>query len=106
MRRPASKFIIAGLVAVTAGLVAALGILRIPHAAAQSVVYNPYPPGILPADLNSEIARVKREITSIFQEALGESAALPPPTLAGNPPTLQFSGFDSVEILGKLMNLT
>ncbi len=25
-------------------------------------VYNPYPPGILPADLNSEIARVQREV--------------------------------------------
>ena len=88
-----------------AGSAAVLGIMRIPHAAAQSVPpYNPYPPGILPSDLNSEIARVQREMTAIFKEALGEAAALPPPTPAGNPPTLQYSGYDAVEILGKLMN--
>ncbi len=88
-----------------AGSAAVLGIMRIPHAAAQSVPpYNPYPPGILPSDLNSEIARVQREMTAIFKEALGEAAALPPPTAAGNPPTLQYSGYDAVEILGKLMN--
>ena len=44
--------------------------------------YNPYPPGILPQDLDSEIARVQREITFIFNEALSESRALPPPNLA------------------------
>ncbi len=31
----------------------------------QSSIYNPYPPGILPADLESEIARVLREIDII-----------------------------------------
>ncbi len=66
--------------------------------------YDPYPPGILPGDLDSEIARVQREIASIEQEALGEWKALPPPTLTGNPPTLQYSGYASVEILGRLMN--
>jgi cytochrome c peroxidase len=66
--------------------------------------YNPYPPGILPQDLDSEIARVQREITFIFNEALKESKTLPPPNLQGNPPTLQGSGYQSVEVLGKLMN--
>ena len=99
------KILSIGCLTGLAGLGAALGILRIPHAAAQSVpAYNPYPPGILPSDLNSEIARVKRETTSIFNEALGEAVTLPPPNPQGNPPTLQGSGYDSVEILGKLMN--
>ena len=64
--------------------------------------YNPYPPGILPADLNSEIHRVQREIRFIENEAIGEWHALPPPQ--GNPPTFGGSGYTSVEVLGKLMN--
>ncbi|MGB0124143.1 MAG: cytochrome c peroxidase [Silvibacterium sp.] len=67
-------------------------------------VYNPYPPGILPSNLNSEIARVLREIGVIENEAIKQWKALPPPTVAGNPPILQNSGQASVEILGKLMN--
>jgi len=67
-------------------------------------VYNPYPPGILPSDLTSEIIRVRHEVRGIFDEALLESKALPPPVFAGNPPALQGSGYASVEILGKLMN--
>src|SRR6266404_135790 len=66
--------------------------------------YNPYPPGILPPDLDSEIQRVLREINVIFQQALAEWRALPPPTLTGQPPTLQGSGYDMVQTLGKLMN--
>src|SRR6266850_8566489 len=66
--------------------------------------YNPYPPGILPADLESEIERVSREITVIYQQALGQMRALPPPNLTGQPPTLQGSGYDMVQTLGKLMN--
>jgi len=66
--------------------------------------YNPYPPGILPADLDSEIERVLREIGFIEQQALAEWRALPPPTLTGQPPTLQGSGYDMVKTLGKLMN--
>ena len=66
--------------------------------------YNPYPMGILPAHLDSEIARVQREVNSIFNEALGEWHALPPPNQTGNPPTLQGSGYQAVEVLGKLMN--
>jgi cytochrome c peroxidase len=66
--------------------------------------YNPYPPGILPSDLNSEIARVRREVQGIFNQALGEWQALTPPTLTGQPPTLQGTGYQAVQILGKLMN--
>ena len=66
--------------------------------------YNPYPPGILPPDLNSELERVRREVRLIFQQAVGEWRALAPPNLTGQPPTLQGSGYDMVQTLGKLMN--
>src|SRR5260370_17469361 len=48
--------------------------------------YNPYPPGILPADLDSEIARVLREVDFIEAEALAPLRAIPPPTLTNHPP--------------------
>src|ERR1700730_8801581 len=100
---------------VTAGLTAVLGILSVRDAAAaddgrtkpvptSAPAYNPYPPGILPSDLDSEIARVQREVQFIFNEALNEWRALPAPTLAGNPPTLKGSGYEAVDILGKLLN--
>jgi cytochrome c peroxidase len=54
--------------------------------------------------LDSEIARVQREVQFIFNEALNEWRQLPRPTLAGNPPVLRGSGNEAVEILGKLMN--
>jgi cytochrome c peroxidase len=73
-------------------------------AALSAPVYNPYPPGILPPDLDSEIARVLREVDFIENEALAQWQALPPPTLTGQPPTLQNTGTAAVEILGKLMN--
>jgi len=66
--------------------------------------YNPYPSSILPSDLQPEILRVRHEVKSIFAEALREWHALPPPIFAGNPPTLKGSGYEEVEILGKLMN--
>jgi cytochrome c peroxidase len=66
--------------------------------------YNPYPPGILPDDLVSEIARVRREVRGIFREALGMARALTPPVLTGQPPTLQGTGYQSVQILGKILN--
>jgi len=68
------------------------------------LTYIPYPPGILPDDLESEIERVRREVRGIFDEALGAFRALPPPNLQGNPPTLQGSGYAMVRTLGKLMN--
>jgi len=69
-----------------------------------SPVYNPYPPGILPSDLASEIQRVLREVAFIENEAIVQWQAIPPPIVAGNPPTLQNTGVALVEILGKLMN--
>lgn len=67
-------------------------------------IYNPYPAGILPDDLDAEIARVLTEIDGIEQEALAQWQALPPPMLVGNPPTLQGTGMRAVQLLGKLMN--
>jgi len=67
-------------------------------------VYNPYPPGILPSDLDSELARVLREVDVIEGRALQRWHALTPPTLTGQPPTLQNTGTEAIEILGELMN--
>jgi cytochrome c peroxidase len=75
-----------------------------PIATPSSAIYNPYPPGILPPDLNSEIARVQREVAFIENEALGQASALPTPMVTGNPPTIQGSGYQAVEVLGKLLN--
>jgi cytochrome c peroxidase len=66
--------------------------------------YNPYPPGILPPDLTSEIARVRREVVTIENEALAQWSALPPPKLTGQPPILQGTGMRANQLLGKLMN--
>ena len=43
-------------------------------------VYNPYPPGILPADLDSEVARVLREVDVIEGRAIERWHSLPAPT--------------------------
>ena len=67
-------------------------------------VYNPYPPGILPPDLDSELARVLGEVDGIEQEALAQLGALPPPVLTGQPPTLQGTGKRLIQLLGKAMN--
>src|SRR5213593_4099890 len=67
-------------------------------------IYNPYPPGILPADIDAELARVLREIDGIEQEALAQLRALPPPVLTGQPPTLQGTGQRLIQLLGKAMN--
>src|SRR5260370_38829250 len=66
--------------------------------------YNPYPPGILPSDLTSEIMRVQREVTFIENEALAQQQLLPAPVVTGQPPVLQGSGYQRVETLGKLLN--
>ena len=65
--------------------------------------YNPYPPGILPSDLNSEIARVLREVDTIENRALARWHGLNPPILTGQPPVLQNTGTESIETLGELM---
>ena len=85
------------------------GLRKKPRPPTAPTPYNPYPPGILPADLTSEEARVGREIQGIFQQALAQWRALPPPVLSdtqgtGNPPTLQGTGYQMIQTLGKLMN--
>jgi len=72
-------------------------------AAGSAPVYNPYPPGILPSDLSSEIARVQREVDVIEARALARWKTLGRPTLAGQPPILQSTGTESIETLGELM---
>src|SRR5437899_11483546 len=67
-------------------------------------VYNPYPPGILPDNLISHIARVLAEVDFIESRAIGRWDALTPPTLTGPPPILQNTGTEAVETLGELMN--
>jgi cytochrome c peroxidase len=69
-----------------------------------SGAYNPYPPGILPADLQSEIKRVRAEARDIEAEALAQWKALPAPVITGQPPKLQNTGTEAIEILGKLLN--
>jgi cytochrome c peroxidase len=71
-------------------------------------IYNPYPPGILPPDLNSEIQRVLREIDVVENRAIQRWHALPPPKRfpvrpGPNPPVLQGTGTESIETLGELM---
>src|SRR6266446_6904046 len=70
---------------------------------APTQIYNPYPPGILPADLNAEIARVLREIDVIEERAIERWHNLTPPVLTGQPPILKDTGTQAVEILGELM---
>jgi cytochrome c peroxidase len=70
----------------------------------QPTVYNPYPPGILPSDLDSEIARVIREVDFIENEALAQLRALPPPTLTNQPPVLAHTGQRLNVLVGKVMN--
>src|SRR5882724_3543740 len=67
-------------------------------------VYNPYPPGILPANLSSELARVLAEVDFIEARAIARWQALTPPTLTGQPPILQNTGTEAIETLGELMN--
>src|SRR3984893_16634598 len=104
---------------VRAAFATVLGVLSVPlagstEARAQPVdlpanvpAYNPYPSGILPANLQSELDRVKREVETIEGRYFAEyqaliSAGLPTPT--GLPPTLFPSGYDANRILGGLLN--
>jgi cytochrome c peroxidase len=98
------RSLLLGLLALS---VAVVGIrLKSSHpVSAQAITpYTPYPPGILPPDLVTEIARVRREVVLIESEALAQWHALPPPTLTGQPPTLQGTGMRANQLLGKLMN--
>jgi cytochrome c peroxidase len=73
------------------------------ESALSASVYNPYPPGILPPDLDSEIARVLREVDVIEDRALTRWHTLQPPVLAGQPPVLTNIGTEATETLGELM---
>jgi cytochrome c peroxidase len=65
--------------------------------------YNPYPPGILPSNIASELSRVQREIAGIFNNYLEQSKALPPVTYTGNPPIIQGDGYHAMRVLGGLL---
>src|SRR5437588_10850588 len=67
-------------------------------------IYNPYPPGILPADLNSEINRVLREISCIENRAITRWHNLRPPIVTGQTPDLKNKDTEAVKTLGKHMN--
>ncbi len=92
------------VVAVACATIAGVMSLSLHTVHGQSTIYNPYPPGILPSNIDTELARVLQEVQFIETEAIGQWQALPPLTLAGNPPILQNNGEAGVEILGKLMN--
>jgi cytochrome c peroxidase len=92
------------VVAVACATIAGVMSLSLHIVHGQATTYNPYPPGIVPSNIDTELARVLREVTFIETEAIGQWRALPPLTLAGNPPILQNNGQAGVEILGKLMN--
>jgi cytochrome c peroxidase len=110
MRRHTIKFVTAGLAAVLG--VASIALAGFTEARAQGSAavdqpfpaYNPYPPGILPSDIQSELLRVRREVETIFGRYFAEWQALTPPTLTGNPPTLTGTGYEAVRILGGLLN--
>jgi cytochrome c peroxidase len=57
----------------------------------------------VPSNLNSEIARVLREVDVIEGRALASWHASAPPILVGQPPVLENTGTESIETLGELM---
>src|ERR1700724_1604872 len=96
---------------VRAAFATVLGVLSVPLAGSTEVRaqippnYNPYPSGILPANLDSEISRVRREVQTVFNRYFAEWQALTPtPTYMGNPPILAPNGYDAIRILGGLLN--
>src|SRR6266404_891279 len=95
---------------IRAAFATVLGVLSLPLAGSIEVraqtppPYNPYPSGILPANLDSEIARVRNEVQTIFGRYFAEWQALTPPTLTGQPPTLFPTGYEAQRILGGLLN--
>src|SRR3984893_9767673 len=98
---------------VKAAFATVLGILSVPLAGSTEAqaqldqpfpAYNPYPTGILPNDLQSELLRVRREIETVFGRYFAEWQGWKPLTLTGQPPTLQGTGYEAVRILGGLLN--
>src|SRR4029078_11514277 len=94
------------LIAMAAGCAAGLGIATLSDASSKEQqdqcpnseiqgnppVYFPYPSGVIPSDLCTEVNTVQRKVEVLFKEALAEWRALPPPTLEGRPPVLQETG--------------
>ena len=64
------------------------------HRRRPAQVYNPYPPGFLPADLQKETARVNAEIDSIFAATLAKWKKLP---------INSGTAMEQVQLLGKLI---
>ena len=89
---------------VVAGFIISQIVTAQTETAVTTQVYNPYPPGILPAGLNAEIARVLREIDVVEERAIERWHRLPPPIVTGQPPILKNTGTERVETLGQLMN--
>jgi cytochrome c peroxidase len=95
-----------------AAFTAMLGILSIPFTGPTDVraqippaPYNPFPSGILPANIDSERSRIEREVQTIFGRYFAEWQALTPtPHNAGNPPILVPNGYQAQRILGGLLN--
>src|SRR5438445_8745799 len=66
--------------------------------------YHPFPPGLLPSNLEAELARVLAEVDFVEARAVARWKALTPPTLANQPPILKYTGTEAIETLGELMN--
>src|SRR5882762_5289312 len=93
---------------VNAAFATVLGVLSVPLVGSTEVraqippaPYNPYPSGILPANIDSERSRIEREVETIFGRYFAEWQALTPtPTNVGNPPILAPNGYEAQRILG------
>jgi cytochrome c peroxidase len=66
--------------------------------------YFPYPPGVIPTDIESETERVRREIRGIEQRTLAEAGTLGPLMPTSPSQELAGNGLRAVEVLGKLIN--
>lgn len=103
-----------GQLSTVVATLASVTLLAVPSAEAQEAdasatphpveLYNPYPAGILPDDLDAEVARVRAEIDVAFDRALQEWQDLGPIEHAGNPPVIVGNGEEAVRLLGELMN--
>jgi cytochrome c peroxidase len=67
-------------------------------------LYCPYPRGIIPADLDMELQRVRREIRGIEEQAIGDWRGLGPLTPTSPNQVLAGNGVQAVQVLGKLQN--
>ncbi len=71
---------------------------------ASAGAYNPYPPGILPPDIEAESERIRREVREGFRRAMDEWQSLDLPERHGNPSVLAGSGYQAMKVLGELLN--